>query len=162
MARGGPDHDGAGAERVVSTAGPARTGATPGLPSARTLRLVLGAAIASTLVHYTDNLVNIEDYPQPHWINEAVIPIVWALLTAAGIGAYALFRRERYVAAGVGLLVYSYAGLSSLGHYPYGAASDFSLKMHAGILLDGLTGAAVLVVAVWVLVRGRGDTRRVV
>jgi hypothetical protein len=130
-----------------------------GVPSERVVRLVLGAAIVSTLIHYTDNFVNIEEYPQPHWINHAVIPTVWVILTAVGLGGYALFRRGSYAAAGLCFLVYSYTGLSSLGHYSYGPLSDFSTKMHAGIWLDALTGAAVLVVALWLLF-GRMRRRR--
>lgn len=134
---------------------PAEPGGRRGVPSVRVVRVVLGAAIASTLVHYTDNLVNIEDYPQPHWINHAVIPTAWAILTAIGLGGYALFRRGSYTAAGVCLLVYSYTGLSSLGHYSYGPMSEFTTKMHAGIWLDAVTGTAVLVVALWLLIGGR-------
>jgi len=139
----------------VSLARPAGADVERRLPSASTVKLVLGAAVASTLVHYTDNFVNIDDYPQPHWITHAVIPTAWVLLTAFGLGGYALFRRGRYTAAGLCLLVYSYTGLSSLGHYPYGAPSDFSIKMHAGILVDGVTGAAVLAVALWLLIGSR-------
>ena len=126
-----------------------------GVPSARVVRLVLGAAIASTLVHYTDNFVNIDDYPQPHWINHAVIPSAWVILTAVGLAGYALFRRGSYTAAGLCFLVYSYTGLSSLAHYSFGPMSEFTTKMHAGIWLDGATGAAVLVVALWLLIGGR-------
>jgi hypothetical protein len=123
--------------------------------SERVVRVVLAAAIASSLVHYTDNLINIEDYPQPHWINHAVIPAAWLILTAVGIAGYRFFRRGNYRAAGLFLVVYSYTGLSSLAHYAYGPMSAFTPRMHAGIWLDGLTGAAVLVVAALLLLQRR-------
>lgn len=129
------------------------------VPSDRAVRVVLGAAIVSSILHYTDNLVNIEDYPQPHWINEAVVPSAWVILTAIGIAGYALFRRGRYGAAGLCWLVYSYTGLSSLAHYSFGPWSEFSPKMHAGIWLDGLTGAAVLAVAILALAGAARERR---
>ena len=116
------------------------------------MRAVLLAAIVSSVIHYTDNYVNLEDYPQPHWINHAVIPSAWALFTAFGIAGYLLYRRGRLVPAGLCLLVYSYTGLSSLGHYRFGPLSDFTPKMHIGILLDGVTGAAVFIVGVLLIV----------
>jgi hypothetical protein len=126
-----------------------------GVLSTRLVRVVLGAAIVSSILHYTDNLVNIEDYPQPQWVNEAVVPIAWALLTAVGVAGYVLYRRGSYRVAGACWLVYSYTGLSSLAHYSFGPLSDFSVRMHAGILLDGVTGAAVLVVELALLLRRR-------
>lgn len=116
------------------------------------MRVVLAVAIVSTIVHYTDNFIRIDEYPQPHWVNHAVIPLAWSLLTAVGIAGYLFLRKGRYGIAGACLLVYSYTGLSSLAHYQYGAWSEFGPTMHAGILLDGATGAAVFTIALWTLV----------
>ncbi|MDQ4107393.1 MAG: hypothetical protein M3138_01125, partial [Actinomycetota bacterium] len=55
---------------------------------ASVLLLLLSAAIASTAIHYTDNAVYIEDYPQPGWITEVRIYVAWAVLTAIGIAGY--------------------------------------------------------------------------
>jgi hypothetical protein len=125
------------------------------MPSARVVTVVLGAALLSSIVHYTDNFVNIEDYPQPHWINHVVIPAAWIILTGIGAAGLLSFRHERYGLAGLFLLVYSYTGLSSLAHYSFGPLSEFNAKMHIGIWLDGLTGAAVLVLALVLLLRRR-------
>ena len=144
-------------ERAAVDDGPAGAGT----PTARTVRWVIGAAIVSTIVHYTDNFVHIDDYPQPGWINHAVIPTAWLALTAIGLAGYAFFRRGRYGIAGACLVVYSYTGLSSLAHYSFGPLSEFSPAMHAGILLDGATGAAVLAVAVWTLVAAARRKRAV-
>ncbi|HEX2241228.1 MAG TPA: hypothetical protein VHJ82_08835, partial [Actinomycetota bacterium] len=50
------------------------------------------------------------------------------------------------------LLVYSYTGLSSLGHYAYGPAAHFTTKMHLFIWTDALVGLVVALAAVWILV----------
>ena len=79
------------------------------VPSERLVRAVLLAAIVSSVIHYTDNYVNLEDYPQPHWINHAVVPIAWLAFTAFGILGYVLFRRGRPAASGACLVVYQFA-----------------------------------------------------
>lgn len=131
------------------------------MPSESIVRTVLLASVLSTIVHYTDNYLNLEDYPQPHWINHAVIPIAWLILTAFGVAGWLLYRNGRALPAGLCLVVYSYTGLSSLGHYRFGPLSDFSTKMHAGIWLDGITGTAVLAIAVWLIVGSLRTRRRV-
>lgn len=117
---------------------------------------VIGASLLSTAIHYTDNYIYVHEYPQPDWISHEVIYTVWALLTLLGLAGYLFYRDGRATAAGLYLLVYSYAGLSSLGHYFYGSLGDFSVKMHVLIWADGVTGLAVAIAAVRLLVRGRG------
>jgi hypothetical protein len=121
-------------------------------------RLIIGALIASvvsTAIHYLDNAIYIDHYPQPDWINPELVYIVWSLLTLIGIAGYLFFKEGRYLSSGLYLLVYSYTGLSSLGHYLYGSLHDFSAKMHLLIAADALTGALVAVIAVRLLLLSR-------
>jgi hypothetical protein len=121
----------------------------------RTVLAVLGASVISTVLHYLDNYLYIADYPQPGWIHRETVWVVWILFTLLGAAAYLLYRNGSYSMAGVYLLVYAYTGLSSLGHYMYGSIDDFTLRMHASILLDGVTGAAVAACGVALMVRAR-------
>lgn len=121
-------------------------------PSLSVVRGTLTASVASTAVHYTDNYINIDEYPQPDYINHEMIVVVWILLTLLGVAGYLFFRDEKRVPAGIYLLLYSYTGLSSLGHFAFGSMGEFSTRMHLTIWLDGLTGAAVAICAVWVLI----------
>ncbi len=113
----------------------------------RTLRLLLGAAILSTAVHYTDNYVNVDDFPQPGWVDKPVVVVSWLLLTAVGLLGYRLYASGRLVPAHALLAVYSYTGLSSLGHYLSGTPEP--LLRNASIFTDGVTGAAILAFVVW-------------
>ncbi|MDQ3958176.1 MAG: hypothetical protein M3273_07635 [Actinomycetota bacterium] len=122
-----------------------------GLRFDRVLAPVLVASVVSTAIHYTDNYLFIEEYPQPEWIEKSTIYSVWLMLTAVGAIGYWMYRTGWRVAAGACLLVYSYTGLSSLGHYFFGSFSDFTAKMHFFIWTDGLTGAAVLACALALL-----------
>jgi hypothetical protein len=113
---------------------------------------ILGASVVSTIVHYTDNYIDIEHYPQPEWIDRTVVVVAWFAFTAFGALGYVLLRRGALLAAGLSFLVYSYTALSSLGHYRYGEFSDFTARMHLMIWLDGLAGLAVLGLATACLV----------
>ncbi len=121
-------------------------------PSASTVRFVVLASIIVTALHYTDNYVSIADYPQPEWIHRETIVLAWSLFTLAGMAGYLLFRQGLHLAAGLYLLIYSYTGTSSLGHYPYGHGGDFTVKMHLLIWTDALVGVLVAGCAVWILV----------
>lgn len=117
------------------------------------LRRVLVAGVVLTTIHYTDNYVYFDEYPQPASLRPWQVYTGWLLLTAVGIAGYRLYVRGLVAAASVCLLVYSYTGTSSLGHYLYGALDEFSLKQHAFILVDGATGIAVIAFVVWSLLR---------
>lgn len=113
------------------------------------LLLLLFTSIVSTFIHYTDNFLYFEQYPQPEWITSSSIYISWLILTAIGMAGYWLYRDRNFGLAYVCLFLYSLTGLSSLGHYLYGGLSEFSAKMHLLIWTDGLTGLAVLGFTLW-------------
>lgn len=110
---------------------------------------VLVAGIVLTTVHYTDNYLYFDEYPQPASLRRWQVWAAWLLLTAVGLAGYRLYAAGHEVPAYVCFVVYSYTGLSSLGHYFYGGLGDFSVKQHAGILLDGASGSAVIAFVVW-------------
>ena len=124
-------------------------------PSKSLVRAVVVSSILVTALHYTDNYISIEDYPQPDWIHRETIYITWFLLTLIGAAGYMLFREGLFASAGLYLLVYSYTGTSSLGHYPYGGAGDFTAKMHLLIWSDALVGLLVAACALWILLTRR-------
>lgn len=115
----------------------------------RMLSILLLLNGVSTSLHYTDNYCFIDRYPQPGWITAASIYESWLLLTAVGVAGYFLYQRQKGWAAYFCLAIYSLTGLSSLGHYFYGARADFSLKMHGLILLDGIAGLLLLGFVLW-------------
>lgn len=110
------------------------------------------ASVVVTAFHFTDNYVSIETYPQPDWVTGAVVLVSWPLLTAFGVAGYLLYRRERFAAAQACLLVYSYTGLSSLGHFLSGSPDEFTARGLVSVLIDGVAGSAVLAVTVWSIV----------
>jgi hypothetical protein len=116
----------------------------------RTVRRVLLAAIALSIVHYTDNTLRFDDYVDggtPSFITQTGIPVSWILFTAAGIGGYVLLRRgHRSLAAGL-LGIYSVSGLIGPLHYTDVPPGDFDLYQNLFIVADTIAGIAAAVIA---------------
>lgn len=113
------------------------------------LKIFLVVCIVSTAIHFTDNYLYIEQYPEPDWITPPSVYISWLIWTAIGIAGYWLYKSQKFWFAYLCLVLYSFCGLDSLGHYLYGAMSDFSPKMHFFITTDGLAGSAILGFTLW-------------
>ncbi len=112
------------------------------------------AGIVSTGIHFTDNAIFIEGYPQRDYITVPLIVVTWIAWTASAIVGYRLYRRdERSQLAHVLLLVYAYAGLSTLGHYLYGSPSELPLWRNVSIVADGVVGFSILAFTVWSVLR---------
>jgi hypothetical protein len=127
-------------------------------PSVSTVRLVVVASVLLTAFHYTDNYVSIETYPpagwQPEWF-DVVVLVAWPVLTAFGLTGYLLYRRGHFATAHACLLVYSYTGLSSLGHFLYGSPDEFTTRGLVSVFTDALAGSAVLAITVWSILARR-------
>ena len=91
------------------------------------VRAVVFATIAVSLFHFTDNAINIDDYPkagwQPGWF-DIVVVAGWFLYTGVGLAGYRFYQQGRFGAAHVALILYGYLILSSLGHFIYGPPSE--------------------------------------
>jgi hypothetical protein len=111
------------------------------------LRVLVGALIVSTAVHYTDNWLSVEDYA-PHTgliaENPGLIPLAWGLFTLLGVAAYRSYTRGGpTVRAHLMLAGFSVAGISTFGHLLY-EGNDFAAWQWASVLADGVLGLAVL------------------
>ena len=127
------------------------------------LRLLLGVAIAVSVVHYADNIAHYDDYPQPDGgpaPSRAAIAVAWVAFTAFAVAGYALLRRGRITAAAVCLALYAGSGLIGLGHYTVDGATDMPWWRQAHIVADIASGTAVLAFAVWLVVRRTGAAGR--
>ena len=128
---------------------PAR--ATPASPP-RVLWLLLGAAVTVSVVHYTDNVLGYDAYPQPDGgpsPSRGTIAISWFAFTAFALAGAVLLRRGHALAAAACLAAYSGSGLVGIGHYAVEGATGMPWWRQAHIVADILCGAAVLAIALW-------------
>ncbi len=133
-------------------------------PAVSTVRNVVIATAVLTLFHFTDNAVSIDTYPaagwQPDWF-EWVVAGSWFLFTAVGVLAYRFYKRGEFGKAHVALILYSYTGLISLGHFAYGGPDELTTRGVVSVLIDAVAGLAVLAVALRsILARRSGTLRR--
>jgi hypothetical protein len=122
----------------------------------RLLRVLFVCAVAVSVVHYLDNYLNYDDYPDPTTgpaPSQTLIGVSWFAFTAFGIAGYAMFRRGRDRAAAALLAVYSGSGLVGFGHYTVPGAFDMPWWRQAHIVADILCGIALVAFAVWVIRR---------
>ena len=122
------------------------------MPNIRLLNIVFFSAVASSLVHYTDNYLAFDRFP-----NDGVGPsitadsvwIAWIVFTAFGIAGYVVYRRGQIREGSALLAVYSISGLIGIGHYTASGTSKLAWWRHVHIGVDILCGIAVLTFAIW-------------
>jgi len=122
------------------------------MPNVRLLNIVFFTAVASSLVHYTDNYLAFDRFP-----NDGVGPsitadsvwIAWIVFTAFGVAGYVVYRRGQIRQGSALLAVYSISGLIGIGHYTASGMSELAWWRHVHIAADFLCGVAVLTFAIW-------------
>ncbi len=120
----------------------------------RILLVLLGVAFVVSVVHYTDNYFNYDDYPQPGpddlpAPSATLVGLGWFIFTAFGILALWLWFRGRITAAAVALTGYSVSGLIGFGHYTVPGATDMVWWRQTHVIVDILCGIAILGFALW-------------
>ena len=116
--------------------------------------------IVVTSLHYTDNALFINKYPEPEWITTSGVFITWGVMSAIALVGYWLYLQQKYWLSYLTLSIYSVTGLSSPTHYFYGGMSEFSPKMHLLIWTDFLVGLSVIIFIIWSMaIAKRGDRK---
>src|SRR5215212_2995793 len=118
----------------------------------RLLNVVFFAALASSIVHYTDNFLAFDRYPDggvgPD-ISADVIWIAWVVFTVFGVAGYVSYRSGRILRGAALFTVYSVSGLIGLGHYTASGMSHLAWWRHVHIGADIVCGAVVFAFAIW-------------
>ena len=128
------------------------------MPNIRLLNIVFFTAVAVSIVHYTDNYLAFDRFPNDGPGPEVTadsIWIAWLVLTAVGVAGYVLYRRGQIRGGSALLAVYSISGLIGLGHYTAPGTSELAWWRHVHIWVDILCGVAVLGFAVWSVTQTR-------
>ncbi|MEA5359114.1 hypothetical protein VA596_06160 [Amycolatopsis sp., V23-08] len=134
------------------------------------LRVILGFSLLSTTLHYAHNTIRVADYPQlpgvPATVAGIVVAFGWVLFTTFGFLGYRAYTQGRYPRALAFLLVYSLAGMITLGHFLTGVPQIPGFWF-ATIFTDATAGIALWVFLIWawttlnrVIVRDQVSTQR--
>lgn len=113
------------------------------------LLILLIINVISTILHYTDNFMYNDQYPEPAWITPNGIYISWIVLTLFGVAGYFLYVKDIFRLAYLCLGIYSLTGISSIAHYFFPAIEAYSLKMNVLIWSDAIAGISLLFFILW-------------
>jgi len=125
----------------------------------RILSWIFAAAVLVSIIHYTDNYLNYQDYPQARTAPNPSADLVlgaWFGFTAAGLAGYLLFRRRPSDLALALLLAYSGSGLIGIGHYLVPGATSMPWWRQLHVCLDIACGIAIFSFVIWALRARRG------
>ena len=112
------------------------------------LRALLILYLAASLLHFTHNAENVQDYPNlPQWISRASVYLAWLSLTAVGALGFLLYRARRNVSGLMLLGLYAAAGLDGLLHYTLAPIVQHTHTMNFTILFEVVV-ASVLLIAI--------------
>lgn len=109
------------------------------------LKWLLVAIVVSSILHYADNLLYFEEYPEPPWINRAMVDAFWFFMTPLAWIGYRLVRTGRHHTGTLVLLVYVACNLLTLGHYQYAPMYSIDARIHFFILLEAALACLLFV-----------------
>ena len=105
--------------------------------------VLLVTALGSVL-HYADNLLFFQEYPEPPWINRSMIDAFWFVMTPLALAGWMAIRRGRPAGGLLLLLVYAVCNLLPLGHYLYAPLHVIGARIQAFIMLEALFAMALI------------------
>jgi hypothetical protein len=115
----------------------------------RGLEWILLATVLGSILHYADNLLFFEQYPEPPWINRSMIDAFWFLMTPLAWLGYRLVKTGPRNAGVLVLMAYVACNLLTLGHYRYAPMCSVAPHINAFIWLEAglacLLGAYVII-----------------
>src|SRR4051812_9644856 len=111
-------------------------------------------AVVVSIVHYTDNYVNYDDFPHGSGPEPtaAEVLIAWFAFTGFGLLGYWLYRRGEIRRGALALLVYSGSGLVGIGHYTVPGMTDAPILCQGHVVFDILLGLSMAAFAIWSIV----------
>jgi len=122
-----------------------------------TLKWLVWFNIFTTILHYVDNILFFEHYPEPTWLNPTLVDAFWFVMTPFAFLGLWLIKRNRLQLGLVSMLLYCLMSLLVLGHYLI-PSEHISLKIHAFIWLETLAAIGLLVYVVRYLQVARSFT----
>ena len=98
----------------------------------------------ATLLHYVDNILRLEVYPDLPTTTRFDIVAFWSGMTPFGLYGLVLYRRGRTAAGCYLLYIYCVLNAAVLGHYARQPFSTIAHTIHFFILLEALTAVMLL------------------
>jgi hypothetical protein len=113
------------------------------------LMVIITINLVSTVLHYTDNALFLDQYPGPSWFTTPGVFATLIVMTPVGLLGYWLYTKRAFLLSYLALGLYSITSISSPGHYLFPMMHQMSLKMHGLIWSDALSGLSLIIFILW-------------
>jgi hypothetical protein len=112
------------------------------------LPVLLIANLVASALHFGDNMLRFDEYPEPSWITGPhVVDALWLLMTPLlAVGWWLARRGMKRTSVGI-LWLYGALSLFVLGHYFYASPFEFPPRINVLIGLEAAAAALLLVLA---------------
>lgn len=115
--------------------------------SYRNLMILFVITIITSILHYVDNVLFFEHYPEPTWLNAKLVDMFWFVMTPVAGLAMWWFKQQKNQRALLATFVYVAMNILVLGHYRYQPFHHISLKIHLFIWLEAIAAFALALYA---------------
>jgi hypothetical protein len=112
----------------------------------RVLKRLVTVSLVASAAHFFHNAVFLEEYPGPPWIpGRWFVVAAWFLVAATLLRGYSWHRDGQARKALAAISLYCASCIAVFGHYLYGPPRELDLLTNLLIVLEGLSGIALLV-----------------
>jgi hypothetical protein len=112
----------------------------------RALLLFMVTYGAASLLHFAHNAVHLGEYPNmPPFLTARVVWLAWLAITMVGVIGAWLYLRVSQLAGALVIAGYALLGFGGLDHYAIAPVGAHSMPMHATIVAEAVTAAALLI-----------------
>src|SRR3954454_7947111 len=113
-----------------------------------TLPLLLIANLVASALHFGDNMLRFDDYPEPSWITGPhVVDALWLVMTPLLAVGWWLARGGMRRASGGVLRLYGVLSMFVLGHYFYASPSELPFRINVLIGIEATAAGLLLLFA---------------
>jgi hypothetical protein len=105
--------------------------------------------IFASILHYVDNIIFFEQYPEPSWFTPQMTDSIWLIMTPLGLAGFYQYIKKAFSSAYLCLYLYIIMSQITLGHYIITPMWYLSFKMNTLILLESITAIPLLIFVAW-------------
>jgi hypothetical protein len=118
------------------------------------LVVLLIANLVASALHFGDNMLRFDEYPEPEWITgPRVVDALWLVMTPLlAVGWWLACRERRRAAVGV-FWLYGFASIFVLGHYLYASPWELPFRINFLIGAEAVSAALLILLAPYAIPR---------
>jgi hypothetical protein len=105
--------------------------------------------IFASILHYTDNIIYFDIYPEPDWFSPYLTDSIWWLMTPLGIAGFFFYQMKLFWLSYIGLYGFTLLSQLTLGHYLISPIWTLSIKMNSLILIESFVAIPLLLFTLW-------------